>query len=956
MPFHPALVAMVLACAFALSAAGAARSAPPKPLPAPVELAPADRATVPSLPAFTWKRVAGAVRYEVQVAASRNFSSLITDGGQTLKTRNTAATVDRTHPDGQYFWRVRAVSASGRAGRWTATRELTKRWDLRPQLLTPEPGEAIVYPGRPLLLDWAPVTGALRYEVIVGTDETLSQPAIGRGAVTTAGTVLNLPGTLAPGKTYFWAVTPLDGRGNRGARSEVRSFVWEWPTRTTTQPVTDLDPRPEVFDPLLRWAAVPGAARYEVEVSASDVFAPGSKVCCDDKPLNTAYAPRKVLPNNRYFWRVRPVDASGNPGEWTGGPEFVKSFAPLAPTVPSLRLQDADRAVGPDAGAATDDERVPSVTDPVVRWDAVPGASAYEVRVVPFNTGTASCNWTANGTEQWTVLTATTAWAPQAGQWNNISPTGERVSYDPGKALVDGRLYCARVRAHADRDATREDVRSDWTQLRTAGVTSPVGAAAFRFRERAPLGLETPTVTTPDTYTTPAIGTVSTATPVFTWKPVRGAAAYYVVVARDPDFTNVVDTTLTTHTVHAPRYRVNPLTYADEASSYFWAVVPTSSPNGNGIQGTPQSNHGQPFFKQSVAPVGTGPEMLDGHPLFRWTPAEGARSYRLQVARDPSFGSLVEDVTTNATAYAALETHPVDAQLFWRVRATDETGIGLSWSAVQTYTRSLPVPALDAGNPLGGTVIPALSWSPVPGAIGYDLHVDQADGTKKEFRVPTSAFTPVGFYGTGVWSYRVRGVFPGERTAEIKGAYSPSRTFTRSIGVPTSATTDARRGRLVFSWAPVDGAKLYQVEVATTTSFERPLIRKDVDAPVYAPLLDREELLAGNLFWRVRSLDEGDQEGGWKVGSFSAGAALKLTLSGKLKVGRTVTLKLAVKDGQKVVKGATVALSGAGISRRVKTDRKGRAKLKVRPGRAGTLELKASTGDGRFGRRTFRVR
>ena len=167
------------------------------------------------------------------------------------------------------------------------------------------------------------------------------------------------------------------------------SFDWSWPTDTTTA-LDDLNADPRVFDPQLSWAGVPGAATYEVEINSSQDFAPGSKVCCTDIAIGTSLSPKKVLPNNHYYWRVRALDLQDNAGIWNNGPEFSKSFDAVTPTVPNLHLRDN----------ASDFLAAGSTTGtPVVAWDPVPGAASYEVQVVPYELG--GCNWTSGSADTW---------------------------------------------------------------------------------------------------------------------------------------------------------------------------------------------------------------------------------------------------------------------------------------------------------------------------------------------------------------------------------------------------------------------------------------------------------------------------------------------------------------------------------------------------------------------------
>ena len=180
-------------------------------------------------------------------------------------------------------------------------------------------------------------------------------------------------------------MTPLDAQGNPGEQSEVRSFTWEWPS-TTTPVVEDIVDDTELYDPKFSWDPVPGAARYEVEVNSSSDFSSGSKVCCTDKPIATTLTPREVFVNNTYYWRVRAINAR-NPadaGVWNVGPSFTKTFdnypALDEDAIKNLRMRDTD-----DPGTDSDSGTPGYQTElPILTWDPVPGASSYQVNVVPF--------------------------------------------------------------------------------------------------------------------------------------------------------------------------------------------------------------------------------------------------------------------------------------------------------------------------------------------------------------------------------------------------------------------------------------------------------------------------------------------------------------------------------------------------------------------------------------------
>ena len=131
--------------------------------------------------------------------------------------------------------------------------------------------------------------------------------------VETRGTVYAPRAMLLPPGTYYWGVVPMDAQGNRGAASAVGAFTWVWPTFTETS-VGDLRVDTEVYDPQFSWDAVPGAAKYELEINPTQDFAPGSKVCCTGTLIANTYAPTTMLRDNARSMR------SETPASGTSGP------------------------------------------------------------------------------------------------------------------------------------------------------------------------------------------------------------------------------------------------------------------------------------------------------------------------------------------------------------------------------------------------------------------------------------------------------------------------------------------------------------------------------------------------------------------------------------------------------------------------------------------------------------
>jgi hypothetical protein len=912
-------------------------------LVAPTPVAPANGLAVDAPPAFSWAAVAGADRYEFQLAADSGMNSpVLGRGDDQFTTRNTRATVKKTFPNGTYWWRVRALAKDGTPSPWTPPRSIVKAWTAAPALQSPSQGAIMVHPTHPLVLRWSPVPRAAKYIVSIGTDPSLG--TIVNPKDETSGTVYAPRATLLPPGTYYWNVTPIDSQGHRGAPSPVQSFMWTWPTTTLTR-VDDLMAAAEVFDPNFSWDPIAGAAKYEVEVNPSVDFAPGSKVCCSNPVIGTSLSPVNVLRDNTYYWRVRALDTSGNAGVWNNGPTFTKTFDKVPPvpatSIKNMRMRDNLADPGTDLSGTPGYQ----TEVPIVRWDPVPGAASYEVDVAPWASG--ACDWTA-AASHWRVKTSVPSWTPLGADWINIKPYPDalNVANDGGTKLQVGWSYCVRVRARANRDSANQEVYGDYTYLTDGSGT--VEGPAFTWTGYPP-GEDCGgcSYLASGHYVLPAGSSANVRTPLFTWKPIAGKQSYYVLVSRDPSFSNLVDYAFTQVPAYAPRSVLKPTTYPDETTLYYWAVLPATNFNGSGAVGNPLAASPSNFQKQSIPPGQTAPAsaaMVDLQPTFRWTPVEGARRYRLQVATDPTFGTLLEDVLTDSTAYTSNSSYPADTLLYWRVRGDDENLIGLTWSATGSFQRRLPAPVQSATNPASGENIPLWTWSPITGAASYDVAVDEPDGDHSEFLdFRSAAFTAIKMTGTGVWGWRVRAEFPKALSQQLQpGAWSATRPYTRTIGEPGGAVTERSGVSVLLAWNVKTGAKNYRVQISQRADFQGLIEQIDTDNTAYAPVLTVPAYLAGGTFWwRVAAMDEdkniGDftQAQQFTLPKSTAGAPTALTrLKLKMKMlktkkGRRVTV--TVRANGRLTAGALVRVFSTGITpRKAKTNRKGQVTFRLK--------------------------
>jgi hypothetical protein len=886
-------------------------------LSAPTANTPADDAVVEAVPAFGWEPVAGAARYEWEISADPGFNSPVL--GLNLDhffTRNTRATLTKTIPDGTYWWHVRAVTANGDVGPWSSARSFVKQWAeqrFQPTLLEPADGSDVTYPTDVFRLAWTPVPGAVKYLVSVATDPSLGSLVWGTAAKETQASTYTPGLQLAAGQTYYWGVTPVDAEGNRGAPSEVWSFTWRWNSGTTTSR-QDIAADLEIYDWQFSWDPVPGAAGYELEISTSSDFAPGSRVCCNVNfmtkvtTIGTKYTPTTALLNNTYYWRVRAVDPSRNAGQWNVGTPFFKSFDDGVPSVENLRMLDNPFPTEPSFATST----------PIVAWDPVPGASAYEVEVTKYADGF-GCLWTATS-EHWKSSTTTTAWTPLGSGWNNVKPysSTESVAWDV-PTLAVGHSYCVRVTALDRRiDSLKPYIRSAEAYL--PGPNDP----AFTWTG-APAGEACSPSCNPNSlgsgdYLSPGTDSTTAAMPVFRWKPIAGAASYFVLVSKDPIFSNIVDYAFTQLPAYAPRPTAGATTYEDETADtpYYWAVLPASGPDGSGVTTAPSFSAPQSFVKQSPAPDLVAPAngaVFPGAVTFSWQPVPGARQYHLQVSTDPSFSSgIVENVTTDSTAFTSDKSYPADTNLYWRVGADAESnkfpsGLGLTWSNedatpdLRSFRKTLAVPVPDPANATGGIDLPTWMWSRVPGAVSYDFHLELPNHNASDFTgLPSAAAAPVLLKGTGTWHWQVRANFPQvDNVTTTKSGWSDRMAFTRTIPEPTNPRETVAANTLLLRWDPRLGAVNYRVQIATTEDFSSPVETATTDNTSYAPRLMLPAYLAGGTYyWRVAAADDLVAN----VGDYTGARSFTLSGAPPTKTATSVSARVTKTAGQVKVTGA----------------------------------------------------
>ena len=244
-------------------------------------------------PRLTWAAVDGAAKYEIyrSTQQSTGFTLL----GTTTSTNyvNTGAAVGKT-----YYYKVRALNVDGAAGAYSSTVSGAAK-----AVAPAAPTVTMTYSasGKPKLT-WSAVSGAASYRVYRSESRGTGYSLLG---TTTSTSYVNTG--AAVGKTYYYRVKAVNSAGT-SAYSNIVSGTARTPAPAA--PVLKGGTSSASGKPQLTWAAVNGAAKYDVyrSNSADGTF---SKVGSTDK---TTYVNTGAVQGVTYFYKIRAVGASGASG------------------------------------------------------------------------------------------------------------------------------------------------------------------------------------------------------------------------------------------------------------------------------------------------------------------------------------------------------------------------------------------------------------------------------------------------------------------------------------------------------------------------------------------------------------------------------------------------------------------------------------------------------------------
>ena len=270
-----------------------------------------------------------------------------------------------------------------------------------------------------------------------------------------------------------------------------------------------------------------------------------------------------------------------------------------------------------------------------------------------------------------------------------------------------------------------------------------------------------------------------------------------------------------------------------------------------------------------VAPVNEATNVSVG-PTFQWNTSEGATKYRLQLAKDALFDTVVvEDTNLVGTSYTLTDPLTNNRPYHWRMRAINSSGQS-DWSSAWAFTTiGLPPSPPTLASPPNGAqdigVDTTLSWNSAEGAESYRLEVS-SDSTFATTQTNVAGITATTYRVTAlvrqtVYYWRVQAA-----NVVGEGGWSDKWHFTTippvpgppTIVFPPANAVDVTPNPPTFTWNPGSGAASYDFQISLATEFVDTALDVKATGIIGTSFTPSERLDGGRkVYWRLRSVNAG---------------------------------------------------------------------------------------------------
>lgn len=267
------------------------------------------------------------------------------------------------------------------------------------------------------------------------------------------------------------------------------------------------------------------------------------------------------------------------------------------------------------------------------------------------------------------------------------------------------------------------------------------------------------------------------------------------------------------------------------------------------------------LINQFPAPQVLGPAATTTSqtPTINWTAVENAASYDVWVTNLSTNTNPLYNVNVAGTSWSPASSIGIGRYRVW-VRARSGSGVASGWSVPLTFQVNTPATMADLPAAFE-TARPVFSWNSLPGAVKYDLWVDNsttgASQVIRQTALTTTSFQPTADLAIGSYIAWVRGI----DAAGNFGLWSPSESFrvsTKAIPLtPLAPTFDSTPD---FSWQTVVGATSYEVYVSNRSTAQMVLNPTGITQTQWTPAVS---MAVGDYRWWVRARGQSGTPGVW---------------------------------------------------------------------------------------------
>lgn len=593
---------------------------------------------------------------------------------------------------------------------------------------------------------------------------------------------------------------------------------------------------PPVVNAGVRGFSIPISTPFTLTGSATDPNSDPLTYCWEEYDLGAAGAPNSPVGTAPIFRSFKGVTSPSRIfpkiSDIVNNTQTMGEILPSYARAMKFRLTARDNRLGGGG----------------VGWDSISFSVTNTAGPFQVTSPNTAVSWIGNTTQTviWSVANT------------NISP----VNCSNVKILLStdgGYTYPTTLIASTPNDGTEDitlpDIITSQARIKVEAVNN-----VFFDISNTNFSITSSVVPTLPTLVSPANNSINQYTTLnLVWNASVGATTYRLQVATDTNFTNVIfnDSTIT-----STSKQIGSLL---NLTKYFWRV------NAKNTIGTSEYSTiwsyttiiATPSTPTLVSPINSATNQSVS-PLLVWRKVSLADTYRLQVASDTNFNSIIfNELNITDTTKSLSIALSYNTKYFWRVNAKN-TGGTSTYSTIWSFTTNIaPPPPPTLVSPINSAIHQSISpifvWREGSTAVSYRLQISSdtnftslifndstitdtteslsialSNNTKHFWRVNATNTGGAGSYST-IWSFKTIVDTPSTPTL-----VSPVNSATNQPISP------------LFVWRNDSTADTYQLQISSDTNFTSFILDDST-------ITDTTETLSITLsndtkyFWRVRA-------------------------------------------------------------------------------------------------------